>query len=62
MPSKIVRKRTIKAQPKHPPASVDCRVALAARLDRAADHHLHLGFHLQAEHLARQAAAVRGAA
>ena len=36
--------------------------ALAAQLDRVADYHLHLGFHLQAERLARKAAELREAA
>ena len=37
----------------------NCHVVLAAKLDRAADHHLHLGYHLQAERLARLAADLR---
>lgn len=40
----------------------DPRVILATRLDRLADHNLHLGFHLTAERLSRQAAELRGVA
>ncbi len=54
-------KRRRKAPLPFRPAT-DHRAALAARLDRQADYHLHLGFHGQAERLARQAAELRGAA
>ena len=54
-------KRRTKAQPTSPPQP-DHRAILAARLDRLADHNLHLGYHHQAEQLARRAAEMRGAA
>lgn len=41
------------------PAISDLEAALAAPLDRQADHELHLGRHTQAERLAWQAAAMR---
>ncbi len=55
--SKRRRKPTLSVRP-----VADCRAILAARLDRDADHHLHLGYHVQAERLARQAAELRGVA
>ena len=54
-------KRRTKAQPTSLPQP-DHRAILAARLDRLADHNLHLGYHHQAEQLARRAAEMRGAA
>jgi hypothetical protein len=50
------RKMVLHLQP-----ATEHRTLLAARLDRAADFHLHLGFHSQAERLARRAADLRGA-
>lgn len=41
--------------------SIDHHAILARRLDRLADHNLHLGFHLAAERLAHQAAQLREA-
>ncbi len=41
------------------PLALDHRSILARRLDRLADHNLHLGFHLAAEHLAHRAAQLR---
>lgn len=55
------RKSLTKATPK-PSLQADQRAIVARRLDRLADHHLHLGFHVQAEHLAKQAAELRGRA
>ena len=59
MPTTTKSKRRTKAQPTSLPQP-DHRAILAARLDRLADHNLHLGFHYQAERLARQAAELRG--
>ena len=53
------RRPLSKVQPTSLPQP-DHRAILAARLDRLADHNLHLGFHYQAERLARQAAELRG--
>ncbi len=61
MPTTTKPKRTRKAQPTSLPRP-DHRAILAARLDRLADFHLHLGFHGAAEQLARRAAEMRGAA
>ena len=59
MPTTKPTRRRKPTLPVRPPA--DHQTVLAARLDRAADFHLHLGFHGQAERLARQAAELRGA-
>lgn len=60
MPNTTKLKRRTKGQPTALPQS-DHRATLAARLDRLADYHLHLGFHGAAEQLARRAAEMRGA-
>lgn len=41
------------------PSALDHRAILARRLDRLADHNLHLGFHRTAEVLANRAAQLR---
>ncbi len=61
----MTKKPNTKRLPKPvPPAysAPDYRSIQAACLDRAADHHLHLGYTSQAERLAQRAAELRGAA
>lgn len=41
------------------PTPLDHRAILARRLDRLADHNLHMGHHHAAEHLAHRAAELR---
>ncbi len=53
------RREVAKAQPTSLPQP-DHQAILAARLDRLADHNLHLGYHHQAEQLAQRAAEMRG--
>lgn len=60
MPNFTKRRRIPQATPK--PIHADQRAIVARRLDRLADHNLHLGYHAQAEHLAKQAAELRGRA
>ena len=43
-------------------SNIPAHIVQAQQLDRAADHHLRLGFHGQAERLAHLAAELRGVA
>ncbi len=57
MPTNIkIRRRKVAS---NKTSTLDHRAILARRLDRLADHNLHLGFHLAAERLAHQAAQLR---